>query len=162
MFVRQRVRHSLYKRIFGYNTLCHFVQGSLSNNKIITIPIKKEEYNNTNLYASTIIRSKNLQRSQSRTSRNVFIPYTPFIPFLTSLNRYHEIQFLLIRRKWDVDRSECVIQIDGCWEDPIVDFDESCEFVADEIGEWRFGGLEYCKEISGWAMELERRSGVFT
>jgi hypothetical protein len=29
VFVRQCVRRRLYERIFGYNTLCHFVQGSL-------------------------------------------------------------------------------------------------------------------------------------
>ena len=29
VFVRQCVRRRLYERIFRYNTLCHFVQGSL-------------------------------------------------------------------------------------------------------------------------------------
>ena len=55
-----------------------------------------------------------------------------------------------------MDRSECVIKIDRCWKDSIVDFDEGCVFVTDEIGEWRFGCFQYCKKKKVWlSMELD-------
>ena len=34
-----------------------------------------------------------------------------------------------------MERSECVIEIDGRGEDSIIDLNKSCEFVTDEISE---------------------------
>ena len=146
MFIRQCVRHHLYERIFGYNALCHFVQRSLEENKRCNKDeIATTKKINSNLYASTVIIREYIQRSRSRTFRNFVIPHTAFIPFLTFLNRYYEIQLFLICWRLDSDRCERVIEVNGCWEDSIVNFDKGCEFITDEIGEWGSGRFKYCK-----------------